>query len=342
MRLLLFLLISCQGTCFAQPDSYFLMDNYFKGNPKKVTTSTYNVVEDSLDEKTEHLVLQNSIQIDFYNPLGKCISHQWLDSNNRITSEYQFTYDDSGNRTESIYNRIDFNLRKVVSVFDNNHNEIETTDFDTMGQVISKTYFQIMSNDSMETKTMLNIDNEITSKIVSYRNEYGKIIEKVFYDKNLIIERKIYYRYNENGKLIHITNANLEGELRSISYEYDSLGREIDYRVMENRGSVAKNRQITNYVDSLKKIECIHYENGKIINSTAIFLDSNNCVLRMIDETIVYPVLMGVYEDEDLNPEPKTRVTEVRYIYDENLNWIKKIEFYNGIKYRLKIREFVY
>lgn len=342
MRSLLFLLISCHGMCYAQPDSYFLMEDYFKGNPKKVTTTTYDVVLDSLEEKTEYLILQNSIQVDVYNSNGKCISHQWRDSSNQIISEYQFTYDDSGNRTESMYDRKDFDLRREISVFDSSNNEIQTTAFDTIGQVISETFYLIRSNDSMETTTTLNTDNEVTSKIVSYMDEYGKIIEQIFYNKNSNADHKIYYHYNENGMLIHVTNVNLTGERFSVSYEYDSLGREISYLVVEGRRSVAKNREITNYVDSLKKVERICYENGKISGTTTSYLDSNNCILRKVEETIVYPVFMGVYEDESLNSKPKTRVTEVRYIYDENLNWIQKTEFYNGEKYRVKIRKFEY
>ena len=342
MRILLLLFFSCQLVCFSQPDSYFLIDNYFKGMPKKVTTLTYDVFLDSLNGK-EILSQQNEIQVDFFNLAGLCTLHQWLDTNFSINSEYKFVYDDEGNRIENFYYRPKFDLRKVISIFDTHGHEIETVSFDTLDNIISQIFFLIETNDSIQTRITLNSNKKPLKKVVTYLSGSGKIKqEDVYKNATLFLDKSIQYEYDKVGRLTQVMTIDQPEDTVLTTYKYDSLSRKVEFKLLESRHWFSSYYETTNYIDSLGKIERTIYRYNEKSRKIITFFDSNNCIIKRVEEELVYPVLMGGDEDETLTTKPTTRIREMQYIYDENLNWIAKIEFYQGRKYRIKKREFQY
>lgn len=198
-------------------------------------------------------------------------------------------------------------------------------------------------------------------------NKDGNFYEVIEYDKNGLIKGKDVYTYNKNGYKIERNTYASERKLQyKIIYKYDEKGYLIDESLYNELGKL-ENKVVVNNNEENQEIikksydskgdpngfdELKYDEKGNLIDSrhNSFGIKSSRIIYmkydkkgNLIEENSHYTIKEGSVDiltnfkynkhDDiieywfDSSDESKTKY---EYVYDSNLNWIKRIEFDNG------------
>lgn len=320
----------------SQPDCYFLIDGYYENDPIKVTTYSYSIHEQSTINRGEIIEL-NGIQVDNFNEFGKCSSHQWLSMSDEVIREFKFKYDKCGNLTEHLC--LDEDRRqtaKYISIFDSIGNVTSTESYDAQNQIISRSFFEILYENSKSITIEKNFKGEIKNKHVNFYDDLGRKIKCLNYGLFSIPQTEYLYSYNSNNQLVESVVIANSHDTTKTYYAYDSKGREIEVSIIESSQNRILYSFLTVYIDSLNQLEYHEYEEGDLKSSTFLTLDTNGCIIKRIERNFSYPSLFNDLECAKIDE------TEIWYSHDDSLNWIEKTLFYNGKKSSVQKRVFEY
>jgi hypothetical protein len=322
--------------CVAQSDFYYLNDSYYNGNPKTVKTSIFIVQSDSA--KSDEIIVQDKeTLLDVYNKNKKCISHQWQNLDGEINREFRFNYDHKDNRIEFIiFGKNAVLKERYLTILDSNQNEISHEIYNSENQLISRTFENKTLDDSKETTLTTDETGTIVKKQISIIDSIGREIRSLNYYDYSELPNEFLYKYNEDNQLVESIKIIPNDDTIITKYKYDSLGREVElsqYNKMSNRCILSYN---TVFHDSINQREYLEYNNRQLVRSSYNYLDSNQCIIKIVDYCSVYPSLLNrVKKIEHYE-------TETRFQYDEQLNWVEKTEYYNGKRMTIKKRVFQY
>lgn len=189
-----------------------------------------------------------------YDSNGNNIKSLTFDSNNKLTSEYEYKYDEQNNQISFTENGKENNENNYERKYDDKKNLIEESGksfnvkyyYDSLNRVSKKVH---TNQENKETKEILfkydNNGNKIAEYVESnsfYLNEFSKynsnnqIIEKEVYyhldNKNELYERTIY-DYNDNKLLVSKKSIDGYAKGKDIEYSYYDNNKLKSVKVIE-------------------------------------------------------------------------------------------------------------
>lgn len=335
-NLLLLLFFFHIFSCSAQLDFYYLNDWYYKGNPKNVRISTFSIQSDSITG-VDQVIQEDEVLVDLYNENNKCISHQWQNLNSDITKEFRFNYDKNGNSTEFVIFGKDSTLKeRYLTILDSNQNEVAHEVYDSLNKLISRTTEIKILGDLEETTLKKDSSGAITSKHVSIFDTLGRKIRTLRYSKDLKLINEFFFSYNENDQIVEQLSVREYRDTLVTLYKYDTLGREIELSHYNKASNHCTFSYRTIFRDSLNLKERLEYDNGLLTSSSSNYLDSNDCVVKIVDLQMSHPMRFTQYK------KVENHEIETHFLYDDRLNWIVKTVYYDGEKLTIQKREFEY
>jgi len=239
-----------------------------------------------------------------YNIKGNLTKRDSYHSDGRLVVNHIYKYDNDGFLIE----RIVFTLGEMdfgyTFKYDDKGNEIESTSYNSDGNLDYTIIFKYDINGNLVEKIRYNSNGKFEEK------------SKYTYDDKDIKMDGIWIMYNSDGGI----------ELKTV-YKYDDRGNEIEINLYQTDGSITEKHK-QNFDDNGNIIESISfYPNGNIYSKDTYEFDNNGNQIEM-----------NSYNSNSENVKNDT----TEYEYDENENWIKKIDYENKIVSTIYIREIEY
>ncbi len=261
-----------------------------------------------------------------------------------------------------LFNTIGNKIEENLYIFVNGkiHCSISTCKFDSNGKKIEE--------------ICRSSDGELKAKSIHAYDTNGNEIEETIYNSDGSVKIKSFYVYDANGNRVEESNYNSEGKLSfKRTYEYDIAGNEVGVNRYNSNGSLLI-KYVCQYDVNGNKIEEKRYNSDGNLFSRYIFKynvegnlleensyeadgslfcqktfrydsDSNliewneNYVGDGVENTYKYDTKGNLIEENNYGC-PKIVYF---YEYDEEGNWIKQIEYKNGVVVEKIIeRSFVY
>jgi hypothetical protein len=198
-------------------------------------------------------------------------------------------------------------------------------------------------NDSLDVKLIRNLDkhNNCLGE-VRYNYRDVKLYESLWsYDQDrnnteratVLIDGSVFtyanLYYNDKGQLIARKDLkqNKSNMFDSLAWEYDKKGRQVVEEKYNNYGHLSTNK--FEYLGNSKKANKILFNNqvNKLKGYIDITYNANDLLSKAIQFSADSTVLAQI---------------EINYEYDEKNNWIKKIEYFNGVPNIYQERKIIY
>ena len=146
------------------------------------------------------------------------------DPQNKLVDRMTFEYDEAGRRTKTEYrDSHDIPMHRTVTEYDGEGRILSETEFDSMGTLSGKTIYTY--GGGKETQSFYDREGALLSRIISRRDEAGRISEINEYFGDGSFEQKEVYSYLEDGKISSIIiSIDDEGTSSSIIYRYTDNG----------------------------------------------------------------------------------------------------------------------
>lgn len=185
-----------------------------------------------------------------------------------------------------------------------------------------------------------------------YYDELGYKTKKQYFNKDSILISEIFRNYDSLGRIIKEFSIDEDGgEFIKAIYSYNSAGKfdRINYL---NRDKTIDSYFIFKYNEEARKKESYCYaSNGKLLSNTSTELNFNSkeelnkifkegreetSIMKIYNES-GHLIDVKYYKGKELLYEFKYEVT-----LDSFDNWIKRIEYQNGVVFQMTEREIIY
>jgi hypothetical protein len=201
-------------------------------------------------------------------------------------------------------------------------------------------------------------DSLLSMKDTFAYNAAGQLVETKHFDRNYLFTGTTTYTYNALNQLAEKKYVHLSSSATVTTYSYNTEGlliRETEYnksipctsRVLTYRydksGARAREKNYWGYGGCCKKT-------GRYLSSKCIYRDGNPYKLIFYDYLFVSTWVIYEFDERgnyaagtEYNRWGKIIETEVwKYSYDEYGNWIREVEFVNGIAKKIYERTITY
>ncbi len=247
----------------------------------------------------------------------------------------------------------------IIQHFNLNKQVVESLDYDQDGKIMNKVVYSYNNADLLvETMQYWSSDVPIAKTTFIY-DKNGNLIEKFNYMKEDELRLKHIYNYNKHNQLVEEITFNKKNEIvNKISFIYNELDNIIEKKAVAGETII---REYKKYDDRKNEIE-VESELEYMENDEKLHHLSKN--FRKFDyngnvlESAIYSKegdlrSKNTYEyDENHNLIHSTGVIEskkalnyewaFRYIYDEEGNWLQRIEYNPKTPVYIIEREIVY
>lgn len=267
--------------------------------------------------------LNKGVSIAGKNPRGKVIScqitvHKALIKSDKVSHDKRL-------KRNAVHETLLFdqhgNVQEVLGTY------LSERDVSTQDKVIKTTYSFDSSNRVMEEATYKVDGSDLVflRKKVNLYDTIGNLVKILEYQKNEKT-RSIVRKIDTNNRTVieysYGTDEALASDIISLKYDdrWNELERiELNHRTKNVISTQRKSYDLANneisyqYEGPISKFECNY-----------VYDEKNN----VVDKTCTSPT--------------STRHNHYEYVYDEHCNWIKRIEFINGIADNVTLRVFEY
>lgn len=139
-----------------------------------------------------------------YNSKGEVIIKKVLDENNKLVYKDHYSYDEKGNRIQSLTvpnksGSQKISKEKKTFFYDNLGNLIRKEDYEHCDSIQTTTSYKYDSNQHLIQKETLDNEKNTVSKRNYVRNDFGDIIEERVHNKLSIINK---FKYDDHGNWI--------------------------------------------------------------------------------------------------------------------------------------------
>ena len=224
------------------------------------------------------------------------------DENLMIRYHTIFTYDENGNMIEENA-YVDEGLNsKVKFEYDDDGNQIG--------------FYTYQSDGSLQLKGTYKYDDD------------GNKIEFRRYIAEMESEFKKTYEYDDDGNMIVENSFDSEGEInKKRTYEYDKNGNKIQFILFSSDGSMSSKSNYEYDRNGNRTQEIRYKADGSLSEKKTYKYDDNG---NLIEENSIHSS-GEIYEN-----------WSYEYDYDKKGNWVKRIDFSNGVPKFLLLREYEY
>jgi len=299
----LFLLLIVGCTTTQEPKSNDWDKENLIGQVKKIIEIQYKPLSESKEiQGKENLGLRQKV-IHTFNEMGFYQEVTFFMQGQKISTKRILEYNHQWKLiTQKEYNGVD---SLPVSL-----NEYK---YDETGELVEQTYYE---------------ENEFTSKTVyEFNQEEGIKIGRVYNPKGNVSSVFIS-QYNDQNDLIHESKLNRDAE--SLTYKkYNKYNKAGDLTAIETYSPVGNNFSISKLNKEGKEVELLKYQEGLITSSCSYSYDDKG---NQID------INCNIYEDKVKRSVRST----MKYDFDKEGNWIKKVTYQEGIVAYLVERTYVY
>ncbi len=168
---------------------------------------------------------------------GEAISY---DTQNKLVDRMTFEYDETGRRTKTEYfDSHDIPMHRTVTEYDGEGRILSETEFDSLGTLSGKTIYTYAGG--KETQSFYDREGALLSRIISRRDEAGRISEINEYFGDGSFEQQEVYSYREDGQIASITvTLGDEGLISSLLYRYSDDGILQEIQTFNAAGAVTR------------------------------------------------------------------------------------------------------
>lgn len=280
--------------------------NDIKGKVKSITEISY----EAKDRFGKIEKISRKRKYDFiydyqkkYDIEGYMIENKEFNSDGSLKSKIIYKYDDMGKLIEGNENNSDGSFLKCyINIYNDKGVIIETNYYNTIGNIETKYTYKYDKRGNKIETNEYNSDGNIETKYIYKYDDKGNKVEENKYNSDGILKTKYIFKYDNKGYLLEKNTFYSEG-LETIT-KYDYQFDDIRNKI------ISKNYLYENY--SYKVVDIFDKSGNEV---ETIFYDE-------------YEVITSHYTYE--------------YEFDEQKNWIKKIEFKNQTPTYLLEREIVY
>ena len=261
------------------------------------------------------------------------IENDWTRDNiqGKVLSYSEFSYEaenrfgniEKGERNRQFSIEYDHQIK-----YDEKGNEIEYNGYNSDGSLDFKYTYKYDEKGNKIEENFYHSDGSLARKWTYKYDEKGNKIEGNEYNSDGSLDSKKTYKYDEKGNKIEENEYNSDGSLDfKYTYKYDEKGNKIEENFYHSDGSLAR-KWTYKYDEKGNKIEGNEYNSDGSLDSkkTSKYDEKGN--------EIEYN---GYNSDGSLNSK-KT----YKYQFDKQGNWIKRIEFTNGIPEYILERQYEY
>jgi hypothetical protein len=261
------------------------------------------------------------------------IENDWTRDNlqGKVLSYSEFSYEaenrfgniEKGERYRPWSNEYDHQIK-----YDEKGNKIEKNSYNSDGSLSSRYTYKYDEKGNKIEKNSYNSDGSLSSKDTHKYDEKGNKIEDNTYNFGGSLRFKGTHKYDEKGNKIEDNYYNSDGSLRSrYTYKYDEKGNKIEGNEYYSDGSL-RSRYTYKYDEKGNKIEENEY-------------NSDGSLARKW--TYKYDEKGNKIEENEYNSDGSLNSKNTyKYEYDKQCNWIRRIEFTNGIPEYILERQYEY
>lgn len=196
-------------------------------------------------------------------------------------------------------------------------------------------YLTFNKNGGLIETLEYDLNNKVKEKIIFTYNENGNIIEENIFDNNDKFDYKVVFKYNDKGYLIDRSLYKNDGKLHSkFVYKYNKKDNQINKSLYFD-GELDSTEDYK-YDDKGNLIESNVVSYGKFINWETSFFEFDNQGNLIEESSNINSKegsldLITTYNYNKYGDKITKDDTTYEYVYDSQKNWIKRIEFYNGV-----------
>ena len=249
------------------------------------------------------------------------------------------TYTEFSYKAEKRFGKIEKGkLDKRIDVFHDfkkTYNEkghqVQYDQYDSDGSLEAKSTYKYDENGNRIVINSYEPDGSLYSKKTFKYDNKGVRIESNRYNKDGSLKEKTTYKYDKKGNKIESNTYKSDGSMyEKKTYKYDDKGNKIETNKYSANGDL-NYRWKYKYDEKGNKIESKMYR-SKMFGSTMNLIDTDK-----------YDEKGNKVETKKYDPygNLKIRLT-YKYEYDEQLNWVKRIEFENKTPAYILERDFEY
>ena len=261
------------------------------------------------------------------------IENDWTRDNlqGKVLSYSEFSYEAEnrfGNIEKGERNR-QFSIGTDHQIkYDEKGNEIEYNRYNSDGSLDYKFTYKYDEKGNKIEENSYNSDGSLARKWTYKYDEKGNIIEGNEYYSDGSLDSKNTYKYDEKGNKLEGNSYNSEGSLDSKNtYKYDEKGNKLEGNSYNSEGSL-DSKWTYKYDEKGNEIEGNGYNSdGSLEFKYTAKYDEKGNKTQVNDYN----------SDGSLNSK-KT----YKYQFDKQGNWIKRIEFTNGIPEYILERQYEY
>lgn len=252
-------------------------------------------------------------------------------------------FDKKGNPLEEVKYKSDGRIESMsVCKYDSKGNSIESVHYGRDSVFDSRYTYKYNKKNLILQVVKYGLDNNILNKTNFKYNGKDQLIEEIELGPKDNVESKNTYKYDNEGNKIEVDTYTSIGKLKERNtYKYDNHGNMIQNSVYMSNGYLSENR-IYKFDKYGNQIENIQYEDGNI---TSKYISKYDKDRKKIESEKYLPVMTSrviyKYDDygniieEEGNYTMSTHTfdskTTFEYEYDRSKNWIKRIEFEDGV-----------
>lgn len=271
--------------------------------------------------------------------------------------DFQKKYDQYGNLIEYNEYNSDSSLKyKSIYKYEENNKRIEDNTYNPDGSLVRRDIYRYSKTGKRTIERSTSYGKTPYNSTISKYEKNGNQIEVKYYNKDGIEILFNTYLYDEYGNMTEEKRfVHFNGALsfsNHLNYKYDNQGNQIEWSSYDSSGNLTskvkskydKNKIIEEeYSDGEKRIY-IYDDRGNQIEMTR---DLNNFGLGFVKFFYTYDKYGNkIREEQSQSNNEDYKVwnfaNTYEYVYDENGNWIKKVEFIRGKAESIIEREFEY
>lgn len=202
-------------------------DLFLQGKVKTLKVEKYSasssfgeIVEDELE----------STQIYEFNKNGFLVA-----SSDQGYRDYTYSYTYKGDTTTMLVLRDNVFYYKAVNVYDSQHNLLESTEFDSNGDISEKTINKYSDNQLVQL-CKYDEDGDLWRKHSNYVYKEDKLQSYKIYDNDGDLYETIYFKYDENGFIAEKKENDSDGKTKyRWRYKRDQYGNIVHYNFKGSR-----------------------------------------------------------------------------------------------------------
>jgi hypothetical protein len=166
-----------------------------------------------------------------YNEKDNIIGISHYDEEGELSSVEEMKYDENGSLSERMVMDKDGKLISKTVFSPHANEQIEESEYDSTGQLVSKTVIKFDEKGKEISSVQTNPQGKLITAVQNVYDERGNVIEKIFKD---FYSKKILFEYDERDRLIVQELYDGSGLLlRKNMYEYDDNGNVISEKTYE-------------------------------------------------------------------------------------------------------------